>query len=284
MAEGRNAFARIGNMILTGTMSLTAEKRAKKTIISSCYYQGALKVTRPVYLDPDAPSVYMMHVGGGYLDGDIYETEIHVQSEAELSVTTQSHTKVYKTPKEPVQQRTAITLGKNSVLEYLPDPLIAYEEARFSQETKVSMESGSVLIYSDIVTPGWAPDGRFFRYDWIRSKFKVYKNEKLVMFDHLKLEPDEQINGLMQMEGFTHTGMLAVLHEEITADRVDEIYELLTKLETKPKYGISILSEPGFLLRVLASSTQEIEKVIFEVHRFIRQTLLQKEEIRFRKY
>lgn len=271
-------------MSLTGTMSLTAEKRAEKTIISSCYYQGAMKVTRPVYLDPDAPSVYMMHVGGGYLDGDTYETDIHVQPEAEISVTTQSHTKVYKTPKEPVQQRTAITLGKNSVLEYLPDPLIAYEAARFLQETTVSMETGSVLIYSDIVTPGWAPDGHFFRYDWIRSKLKVYKNEKLVLFDHLKLEPDEQINGLMQMEGYTHTGMLAVLHEDISADTVDEIYELLTTRETKARYGISMLSEPGFILRVLAFSTKEVETLVFEVHRYIRQTLLQKEAIRFRKY
>lgn len=172
-------------MSYTGVLDLFASKKNEKTIISSCYYEGALKIARPIYLEGDSPSIYLIHVGGGYVNGDSYFTQIQVDDSAHLLVTTQSSTKVYKTPTEPVRQQTKIKLGFGSVLEYIPDSLIAYEDARFIQETEVEIERDSCFFYSDIITPGWSKDGSFFKYEWIRSKLKIYRDGQLVLFDHL---------------------------------------------------------------------------------------------------
>ncbi|PTL38533.1 urease accessory protein UreD [Alkalicoccus saliphilus] len=271
-------------MNLTGAMELKAEKKAERTILSHCYYEGALKLTRPVYLDEHAPSVYMIHVGGGYVDGDVYTTKIHAAEEAEVSVTTQSHTKVYKTPKEPVVQKTSIHMEENSLVEYMPDPLIAYEKARFVQETDVYMEEGARLIYSDMMTPGWAEDGRAFSYDWIRSRLKIYRNGRLVVFDHLFLEPDESISGLMQMEGYSHAGMLMVIHEKVDEAFIESVCDLLEKMNLEARFGISELPVKGFMLRILAQNTKTLEELIYKAHDEIRSRLLQKDIIRWRKY
>lgn len=271
-------------MSLTGAMEIKAVKKAEKTILSHCYYEGALKLTRPVYLDENAPSVYMIHVGGGYVDGDVYTTHIHAAREAELSVTTQSHTKVYKTPQTPVVQKTSIHMEENSLVEYMPDPLIAYEQARFVQETDVHMKEGARLIYSDMMTPGWAEDGRSFSYDWIRSRLKVYKNGRLVVFDHLFLEPDESISGLMQMEGYSHTGMLLVLHESIDEEFINTVYERLNTMNLEARFGISELPVKGFMLRILSHSTKTLEQLIYQAHDYIRSSLLDRENIQWRKY
>ncbi|MBM7656387.1 urease accessory protein UreD [Neobacillus cucumis] len=271
-------------MNYTGVLELSAVRRQSKSIVSSCYYEGALKLTRPVYLEKEVPSVYLIHVGGGYVDGDTYLTDLSVEAGAELSVTTQSATKVYKTPKNPVVQQTQLNVGKGGVLEYLPDPLIAYEGARFIQETTVRMEEEAVFFYSDMITPGWAEDGSLFRYDWIRSKLKVYKNDKLVLFDHLLLEPDDQLNGIMQMEGYTHVGTFLILHHQADKVFLDGLYEVMEDFQEDVRFGLSSLPEGGVILRILARSTGMMEKMITRAHAWARCQLLAKDVVRWRKY
>ncbi len=271
-------------MSYTGVLNLLAGKKHERTIISSCYYEGALKITRPIYLEHDSPSIYLIHVGGGYVNGDSYLTQLQVDDGAHLAVTTQSSTKVYKTPTEPVSQLTKIKLGSGSILEYIPDPLIAYEGARFIQETEVEMNEDSCLFLSDIITPGWAEDGSFFKYDWIRSKLKIYKDSKLILFDHLFLEPDDQMNGVMQMEGFTHIGTIILLHKKANQKFLDDLYFKLVENFSDVHFGLSILPQDGLILRILANHSGIIEKVISEAHTYARCILLSKESVHWRKF
>jgi urease accessory protein len=271
-------------MTATGVLEVTATKKAKKTTLRSCFYEGALKITRPVYLDPHSPTIYLIHVGGGYVNGDEYLTSIQLEDGAEMSVTTQSSTKVYRTPSAPVLQKTDIRLGKESVLEYIPDPLIAYQDAKFIQQTTVHLEEDSTLIYSDIITPGWAKDGRLFQYDWIRSKLEVYKEERMIVYDHLLLEPDEEFDGLMQMDGFTHIGMFLVIDQRVDKKWINTLYEMLSTEEADVSFGLSKLPDNGCIIRVLGYQSYVIEKLIAKAHDWIRERLLDKEVIRWRKY
>ncbi|MED1467652.1 urease accessory protein UreD [Bacillus salipaludis] len=271
-------------MSYTGVLELSAIRKHSKSIISTCYYEGALKMTRPIYLEKDFPSIYLIHVGGGYVDSDTYLTEISAEEGAGLSVTTQSATKIYKTPKKPVVQRTSLKLGKGSVLEYLPDPLIAYEGARFIQETTVRIEDEACFFYCDMITPGWAEDGSLFRYDWIRSKLKIYKEEKLIVFDHLLLEPDDNMGGIMQLEGYTHVGTFLILSHKADKKFLDGLHEAMEGFQDGVRFGLSTLPESGVILRILALNTGVIEKMIAQAHAYARHELLGRDIVMWRKY
>jgi urease accessory protein len=271
-------------MKYTGVLQVSATKKQQKTIISTCFHEGALKVSRPIYLEKDLPFLYLIHVGGGYVDGDVYLTNLNVEEEAELAVTTQSSTKVYKTPNKPVIQQTNIHLKKGSVLEYLPDSLIAYKGARFIQETTVHIEDESGFFYSDVITPGWAEDGSLFPYDWIRSKLKVYKKGQLVLFDHLRLEPDDDMSGMLQMDGYTHIGTFLIFHQKADKTFLDSLYDEMEDFDSDVRFGVTSLPESGVILRVLARSTGIIESMISHAHSFARQELLGKDGVTWRKY
>jgi urease accessory protein len=271
-------------MSYTGVLEFSAAKKHSKTMLAACYYEGALKLTRPVYHETNSPSVYLIHIGGGYVDGDTYCTRINVEEGAEIAVTTQASTKVYKTPKAPVVQKMAMTVNEGAVLEYMPDPLIVYEGARFMQETTVHLKDDSCFLYSDMITPGWAPDGSLFRYDWIRSKLKVYRSGKLVVFDHLLLEPDDDIAGIMQMEGYTHVGTFFIFHQQAGKPFLEGLYKSLEEFHFEARFGLSALPESGLILRILAHRTGIIEKMIAHVHTYTRRTLLGKDRVDWRKY
>jgi urease accessory protein len=252
----------------TGYLRAAFAKKGERSGLQDAYFEGALKITKPVYLDETGQAcVYLMNPGGGYLDGDSYRMEFLLEPGAEVLITTQSSTKVYKTPRRPVWQETEIDLKNGSFLEYVPDPVIAYEHARFIQRTTVRMEPGASLVCTELLTPGWAPDGSRFRYDLLQSRMDVYMEDQLVLFDHVKLEPDRDLPGLGYMEGFTHLGSLIAIQEGIDAGLVDRIHRLLEPF-SEVEIGLSMLMVPGLALRVLARRTQDVE-TIFDLCRGI---------------
>ena len=270
----------------TGYLQLDVEKKRKRTIGENIYFYGALKLMSPFYLQNDAQACYyIMNPGGGYVNGDRYKMEINLSNEAELLLTTQSATKIYKTPTKPVIQDIHITLKDGSLLEYLPDPTIGYKNSKYKQHIVVHMEKGTYFIFTDMITSGWDPEGTTFSYDMLDLKTEVYLDNEMVVFDHIKLEPEcQNISGIGFLEGYTHFGTMLVIGEKANDDFLLQLYGVLESYDLKCKLGLSMLSVPGFTLRVLASSTQEIEKVFNICHEKIRWDWFSKSPVFLRKY
>ncbi|KMM35766.1 urease accessory protein UreD [Guptibacillus hwajinpoensis] len=269
-------------MTYTGHLQLEASERYGKSVLSDAYYNGVFKISRPTYTDENLPLVQLIHVGGGYVDGDTYLTEIHVKNMAKLAVTTQASTKVYKTPHKQVMQRALYKLEANTELHMKQDPLIAYKDARFTQETEVHMDQSASFFFTDSVTPGWSKEGTLFPFTCITSKLKVYQNGRLVIFDHLRLKPDEDLMQLLQLEGNTHVGSLFFIHSEVTVEWIQKLRDYLASF-CDDQYGVSLLQIPGVCLRILAKRTSLIEKIFAAVEEFIHSTIYNRSAISWRK-
>ncbi len=250
----------------TGDLRLICAKKAGKTMVQEVYFEGALKITRPVYLDESGKAyIYVMNPGGGYVDGDTYRMQIQLEAGAEVLLTTQSSTKIYKTPETPVLQTMDIVLKQGSVFEYVPDPVIAYPQARFKQKLAVQMERGASFVCSDIYTPGWAPDGSPFRYESIQSRMDIYQDQQLIVYDHLKLQPKEDLGALGSLDGYTHLGSMIMIDEAIDQEGVDQLQEMMPA----GRIGLSLLMVPGMSIRMLAHRTQDIEMCFSICHRWL---------------
>ncbi|NOU74229.1 urease accessory protein UreD [Paenibacillus sp. LMG 31458] len=270
----------------TGELRLEAEERNGKTVAKKVYFQGALKIMRPVYHDNSGQACYyLLNPGGGYLDGDRYKIKISLEEKAKLTLTTQSATKVYKTPNSHVYQETEIFLKEGSFLEYLPDPLIAYQQARYKQKNTIHMDKNATFLYTDIITPGWSPKGERFSYESIQLLNEIYIDNELAVYDHIKLSPSTQnMSGLGFMEGFTHLGSMIVVGEQSDSHFIDRLFHVMNERTDSFKSGISLLFVPGFIIRVLANSTQVIERIFTECLHIIRQEWFNTHPSFLRKY
>lgn len=269
----------------TGILELEAEARQGKTITKNVYFRGAFKIQRPIYHHPTHPCYYLLNPGGGYLDGDTYRMRVSLEKQARLTLTTQSATKVYKTPTKHAYQEMEIFLKEGSYLEYLPDPLIAYKDARYYQKNVVRMEKGAVFLYADILTPGWSPEGEHFSYDFLRLMNEIYLDGQLIVFDHIKLNPKERhMNGLGFMEGYTHLGSFIVVGDQTNSKLLDVLYETISEQSGDFKFGLSELVVPGLSIRVMSNATQVIERIFTECHRIISQDWFQTSPCFLRKY
>lgn len=270
----------------TGVLRLNAEERRGKTVAKNVYFQGAFKVMRPIYHDDSGqPCYYLLNPGGGYLDGDRYNMKISLEENARMTLTTQSATKIYKTPNKYVYQEAEMILGAGSYLEYIPDPLIAYQNAHYKQKNVIRMDKTATLLYSDIITPGWSPTGELFSYNTIQLLNEIYMDNELVVYDHIKLKPAMQnINGLGFMEGFSHLGSMIVIGEQSSNGLQEQLYSEIELNTNNYKVGMSSLPIPGFTIRVLANSTQVIERMFSDIHHIISQEWFNKKPCFLRKY
>lgn len=270
----------------TGLLQLKLENRGR-TVIKESYASGAFKISRPLEADGTGQALlYLMNPGGGYVDGDRYKALISMGQDSQLVLTTQSATKIYKTVGGFVHSLTEVSLEEGALLEVVPDPVIAYENAVYVQKTVLRLQPGAALVYLDAWTPGWSPSGELFTYKSIDSLTELYVGGELQMADRLRMTPSGSLAGLGEMEGYTHYGSLLVVHERGTGEETDELYAYLRGQfhSESVRFGITNLQTPGFVLRIMARSTEELQQAAGACHDYVRENWLNKPPLRIRKY
>lgn len=248
-----------------GTLSLDIDRREGRSIAVRQFHDGALRILRPHYLDDSGQVCYVMiNPGGACLGGDKYLVEVSVDAGADLLLTTQSATKVYRTPGNRAEQHMRVSLAAGARLELLPDPLIAYREASYSQITVVDMEPTASLVMAEVLTPGWSPDGELFRYEEIRMRNEISVAGRLVVLDNLLIRPGtgSPVDGTAFMAGYTHLGSLLVMDARVDSALVDELHALLAPKNDGGQLGMTLLDGPGLALRAMSDSTERLNLLL----------------------
>lgn len=271
-----------------GELELDIQRRRGRSIAARQYHCGALRVLRPMYLDRSGQVTYVVvNPGGAYLDGDRYRLDVTVEDGAELLLTTQSATKVYRTPRDRAVQDLTVRLGPGARLDYLPDQLIAYRGSRYDQESRIEMDPSASLVMAEVVTPGWSPSGEPFGYDRLRLRTEVRMGGRPVVLDNLVFEPSgrtQGMGGLGLLEGRSHLGSMLVLDPRAGENAVDEARRLLADRAETLLGGVSALPAPGFALRVLGNSTQAVDELILAVVNRLRAAWHAQDALDLRKY
>jgi urease accessory protein len=270
-----------------GELRLGVGISAGRSVALSQYHRGALRLLRPHYLDDSGQACYtMVNPGGAYLGGDLYTIDVAVDDGARLLLTTQSATKVYRTPGSCAEQRMDVRLGPGSSLEYVPDQLIAYRGASYRQSTRIDMDLSASLLLAEVVTPGWSPEGAGFRYDSIRMRTDIRRGGRLLAIDNVLLDPAAggDVTGLGFMEGHSHLGSMLVVDPRVDAALLDEVHALLAPYESVTRTGLTGLNGPGFAVRSLASDTAVLNALFGAISTLLRGRWFGQGPLDLRKY
>jgi len=275
-----------------GRLELLITERNGKSIASRQFHQGALRVLRPHYLDESGQVCYVMvNPGGAYLGADLFTVEVEVGAGAKLLLTTQSATKIYRTPGSFAEQRMTLRLGEQAQLELSPDQLIAYREACYRQNTHIMLRPSSSLVMAEVITPGWSPDGASFRYEELRLRNEIWvegqDGAQLLVLDNLLIRPPlGDVTGMGFMEGFSHLGSLMVVDARVDQSLADELHALTAGYDAYT--GVSLTAKTsgtmGLILRSLSNSTGELNQLLGACTGLLRNRWYGQAPLNLRKY
>lgn len=122
-----------------------------------------------------ACTVCVATYGGGFLAGDRVDLDVGVGPGAALVLSTQAHTKVYRSDGAWSENRLSVTVADGGLLALLPDPLTPYATARFRQVQDVDLNADAGLILLDWMTSGRQARGEHWAFDQVdlRSRIRI---------------------------------------------------------------------------------------------------------------
>jgi urease accessory protein len=172
-------------------LEFTHDAATQRTVLSESCCEAPLKVVRAFALADGAALVHLHNVSGGLLGDDHLLLSVRLRENAKVQLTTTGATRIYRAREaaSPATQQTEISLAANSFLEYLPDPIIPFAGARFSQRTTIQLGSGAGLFWWEILAPGREAHGELFDYDSVEMKSDVIAEGRLISRERVKLEP-----------------------------------------------------------------------------------------------
>ena len=125
----------------------------------------------------DMAFVFLSNPTGGLLQHDDQKISVTVRPGAQAHVTTQSATKIFTMPDGSAEQSVDLEVSEGGYLEYLPDPVIPFRGANFSQSTSISVAPGGTLIFGEVITPGRVAMGEAFAYCRLANRILVSRPE-----------------------------------------------------------------------------------------------------------
>lgn len=276
-----------------GELELNIATRHGRSVAATQAHRGAMRVLRPHYLDRSGQVCYTtVNPGGGYLGGDEYRIRVTVDEGAALLLTSQAATKVYRTPGDRVLQETEVVLGPGAVFEYLPDQLIMYQGATYAQHMNVAMHPTASFLATEVVTPGWAPDGSRFMYDEVRVRTAVNVAGRLAVVDNLLVRPGgvEFVRDfLLFFEDKTHLATLLAVDARIDQGVLDEVRSVMAtfaaeRARTEILHAVTLVSGPGLAIRALGTHTDDLTGLLTAVADHLRHAWRGQGPLHLRKY
>ena len=269
-----------------GVLELGFAVRGNGTELVQHYQKSPLQIMRPLYYDPlrpDMPYTYLMSTGAGIMQGDRLRTDLSFGPGSSAHVTTSAYTKVLKMEHDYAVAQVNIDVGEDAYVEYLPDPLIAFSQARLYQRTRVSMAPDATLVLGETFMAGRLGRGERHEYTVLASDLEVRRTSgELVALDRVRITPDAgRTGGLAVMDDHDVLSMLYVLTDRMPASELQGL--LLEALQPEnlvlpdgqvPRVGVSTLPhDAGAWVRMVGDDVASITGATTLAWRAVRRAL-----------
>jgi len=276
-----------------GRLSLRFEYDLKtaQTRLRVLEQRQPLKVVRAFELDGGAALVHLHNLSGGVLAGDKLSLDIAVGAGATAQITSTSATRIYRSRPQarPAEYTTHVHLMETALLEYLPDPLIPFAGARYSQRTEVHLSNGAGLFWWETLAPGREARAEVFSYETLRLAFDLRVAGMPLAIEHSNLNPAlRPLTSPARLGPYRYMSSFYICRAG-TADAVWSTVEkqLLDIAERMSSpviiWGLTRLPAHGLVVRALSQNGRDIARGLIAFWRVAKQALYGQEAVVPRK-
>ena len=267
-----------------GVLRMTFEPRGERTVVVDQFWRIPLQVMPPSYQDEDGQAfLYLLNPTGGIVQGDRLDVEIRLRAGAQVLVTTQSATKVYRVERDCARETNRFVVEAGGLLEYLPDQTIPYAAATFRRSTHVDAHRTATVIVGEILSAGRVARGEAFEFTRVETELCITTDGVMRLLDRLDLRPATRpLPALGVWEDHHHYASLHVVGPGVEDGLAGRVAACLESREDV--LGSASAPEEGLLVvRMLGHTMPELREVGFEVWDILRRGLVGKRARALRK-
>lgn len=286
LEAGPSAAARAGSaapaLVFTtranGLLRLRFERASGtgRTTLSSCEQRPPLQVVRSFPSGETAALTHIHNLSGGVLGGDLLELSVEVGDGTRAQLTSTGATRLYRCrPGAPAAvQRQSFRVGRDALLEYLPDELIPFTASRYRQETVIELSDGAGLFWWETVAPGRTARGELFMYDSLILRLDLAARGLPLARERVALDPERRpLQSPARLGPYLYFATFYVCRVDVAESRwlelEAELSELARSLSSPGSilWGVSTLPAHGLVVRALSMKGRDITRGLLDFWR-----------------
>lgn len=164
-------------------------RRADRSVVTRSFATSPLRLLHPAN-HGHAAWVYQSSFGGGLVDGDDIRLAIEVGAGAAAYLSTQSSTKVYRSPRG-IRSAAHGVVDRGGLLVVAPDPIVPFAGARFRQKQRYDLAADAGLVLVDVLASGRRAAGERWRFVEFESVLEVRIDDRVRVYDALSLRESD---------------------------------------------------------------------------------------------
>jgi len=264
---------RIDPAVPAGTGVLQIVRSGRRSVVSTAFATSPLKLLTPRN-HGSAAWIYTANYGGGLVNGDALHLTVDVAPDAAAFVSTQSATKVYRSP-HGTSARLDARVGPGGLLIVAPDPVMCFAGSTYRQTQHVDLAPDAGLVLLDWQSSGRRAAGERWRFDRYSNRTTIRCDGRLMFFDGLELSVHDgdlaerlgrfECLAVVAIAGPRLRGFAESIMGTVATEPVRRRADLLT--------SASPLGDAGTVLRIAGTSVERVGHAIREHLRFVPELL-----------
>jgi urease accessory protein len=257
-----------------GHLSLVAALRDHgRTVLAAQSFRAPFHISKPYWnADTRALLVQVVNPTAGILAGDRLESQISVQANAALLVTTPSASRLFQMRDGAAECRQEFNVSAGGWLEVMPEPLVPHRGSRYHQTTAINIDRGGALFFVDQLLPGRIGHGETWSWERLCLEITVRVVGDLVLRERLD-QRGSDLKTLASLAGSGDSACFAnavLIAPPIAADAEIAWRSQLGALHRDGLwFGVSALRADGWSLKLVARDTVQLREALRETRRIL---------------
>jgi urease accessory protein len=248
------------------TLSLNFTPQTDRTALHVLRQDPPWRALRAFHNPSGEALIHLHNVSGGILGGDELHLEANLQPRAQAQITSVSATRIYRSRADlpAASQFTRFHVGKDALLEYLPETVIPFANSRFEQTSEIHLDQGAGLICWETLSAGRIASGERWVFHHVSVNTAIYAAARPIAIERYSLHP--RLTDLCSPARFGNylysTTMYVCRTGHPAADWLtleNELNSLGTSLSSsESSWGASALISDGVVVRGMAKNAHRI--------------------------
>jgi len=252
-------------------LELNFRQRFARTVMVHCRHVGPLRVQKPFYPEEGECHVYLLHPPGGIVGGDQLSININIEAKTRVLITTPGAGKYYRSTGAQARQKQNLVVGKQALLEWLPQEQIIFDGAQAKLSTQVDLDEEAQFIGWDITCFGRPASRDYFLRGCYQTRFALWRGEKALYIERGLFDGGGDIFAApWGLRGHTVVGTLVC-----TSNNNDLTKKLQKALYKRYALAFSVSQlDEVMVCRYLGDSAEEAKSIFTQAWQIIRPALV----------
>lgn len=252
-----------------GAAYLKFARSGSDTVLTRSFAASPVKVFAPTQ-GRAACWVYAATLGGGLVGGDEIQMTVDVESGARALLTTQASTKVYRSLR-PARQSLCATVSADALLAVVPDPIVCFAKADFTQIQRYELHGDASLVVVDWMTSGRHAAGERWAFSRYESRIAIRRDARPVFHDAVCLESD--LDSVGERMGRFDVMLTAVITGPLVLAAAAHIFHSISHEAVTRQADLILsaakLADGGTLLRAAGISVERVGRTLRDSFAFL---------------